>query len=184
MWCGGGHLHKECPEEGNAASTPACCNRKLAEGEKPHPSNYRGCSHAKEEKLHMRSQIRKKTTTGRVFSSNHTTPGLSVGAAVRKTAETTQQPPSRQPAVAGRSTKEQLQSSSFPTQQETGQSVQASSANVSHLDNMIRMVTAVQQIMTVQWCCARRRNDTGHHENCPQPHEAECPVEFIGPSKS
>jgi hypothetical protein len=20
MWCGGGHLHKECPEEGNAAS--------------------------------------------------------------------------------------------------------------------------------------------------------------------
>jgi hypothetical protein len=26
VWCGGGHLHKECPERGNAASTPTCCN--------------------------------------------------------------------------------------------------------------------------------------------------------------
>jgi hypothetical protein len=26
LWCGGGHLHKECSEKENAASTPACCN--------------------------------------------------------------------------------------------------------------------------------------------------------------
>jgi hypothetical protein len=39
LWCGVGHLHKECTEE-NAASTPACCNCRLAEGEKPHPANY------------------------------------------------------------------------------------------------------------------------------------------------
>jgi hypothetical protein len=44
LWCGGGHLHKECPEKGNASSTPACCNCRLADGE-----NYRGCSRAKEE---------------------------------------------------------------------------------------------------------------------------------------
>jgi hypothetical protein len=31
MWCGGGHLHKECPEKGNAASIPTCCNCKLVE---------------------------------------------------------------------------------------------------------------------------------------------------------
>jgi hypothetical protein len=35
LWCRGGHLHKECPEKGNAASTPACCNCQLAEGRKP-----------------------------------------------------------------------------------------------------------------------------------------------------
>jgi hypothetical protein len=49
LCCGGGHLHKECPEEENAASTPECCNCKLLEDEKPHPANYRGCRHAKEE---------------------------------------------------------------------------------------------------------------------------------------
>jgi hypothetical protein len=51
LWCGGGHLHKECPEKDNNASTPACCNCKLLEGENPHPTNYRGCRHAKEELL-------------------------------------------------------------------------------------------------------------------------------------
>jgi hypothetical protein len=48
LWCGGGHLYKGCPEKGNAASTPACCNCQLAEREKAHPANYWGCSHAKE----------------------------------------------------------------------------------------------------------------------------------------
>jgi hypothetical protein len=43
MWCGGDHLQKECPEKGNTSSTPTCCNCRLAEGEKPHPANYRGC---------------------------------------------------------------------------------------------------------------------------------------------
>jgi hypothetical protein len=35
LWCGGGHLHKECPEKRNMESTSACCNCKLLEGEKP-----------------------------------------------------------------------------------------------------------------------------------------------------
>jgi hypothetical protein len=30
LWCGDGHLHKECPEKGNPASAPACCNCRLA----------------------------------------------------------------------------------------------------------------------------------------------------------
>jgi hypothetical protein len=29
LWCGDGHLHKECPEKGNASSKLACCNCKL-----------------------------------------------------------------------------------------------------------------------------------------------------------
>jgi hypothetical protein len=56
VWCGGGHIHKECPEKENRDSTPACCNCKLSEGEKPHPSNYRGCKVAKEEIQRKRAQ--------------------------------------------------------------------------------------------------------------------------------
>jgi hypothetical protein len=64
LWCGGGHLHKECPEKGNTSSAPACCNCRLAKGEKPHPANYRGCRHAKEELQKKKSQRAPKTTTG------------------------------------------------------------------------------------------------------------------------
>jgi hypothetical protein len=49
LWCGGGHLHRECPQKTNTESTPNCCNCTLVEGEKPHPASYRGCSHAKGE---------------------------------------------------------------------------------------------------------------------------------------
>jgi hypothetical protein len=35
LWCGGGYLHKECPEKGSTSSTPTCRNSRLAEGEKP-----------------------------------------------------------------------------------------------------------------------------------------------------
>jgi hypothetical protein len=76
-------MHKECPEKENAASTPACCNCQLAEGEKPHPANYGGCRHAKEELQKKKSQRTPKTTTGKVFSSNLTTPGVSFAAALR-----------------------------------------------------------------------------------------------------
>jgi hypothetical protein len=76
VWCGASHLHKECPEKENAASTPTCCNCQLVEGEKAHPANYRGCRHPKEELQKRKSQRTPKTTTGRVFSSNFTTPGI------------------------------------------------------------------------------------------------------------
>jgi hypothetical protein len=33
LWCGGGHLHRE---KGKEDSTPSCCSRNLAEGEKLH----------------------------------------------------------------------------------------------------------------------------------------------------
>jgi hypothetical protein len=49
MWCGGGHLHKECPEKSNIASIPTICSCKLVDGEKPCSSSYRGRRHAKEE---------------------------------------------------------------------------------------------------------------------------------------
>jgi hypothetical protein len=48
MWCGGGHRHRECPEKENTHSIPSYCNCKLKDGESPHPTNCRGCNHAKE----------------------------------------------------------------------------------------------------------------------------------------
>jgi hypothetical protein len=56
LWCGGSHLHKECPEKTNENSTPNCCNCKLGPEEKPHPSNYRGCKLAKEKMIRRKSQ--------------------------------------------------------------------------------------------------------------------------------
>jgi hypothetical protein len=44
---------------------------------KQHPANYRGCRHAKEELQKNKSQRGPKTTTGRVFISDLTTPGIS-----------------------------------------------------------------------------------------------------------
>jgi hypothetical protein len=82
MWCGGGHLHKECPEKENTSSTPTCCNCPLAEGEKLHPANYRG-RHEKEEMQKKKSQRTPRTTTGRLFFSNLTTKGMSFAAALR-----------------------------------------------------------------------------------------------------
>jgi hypothetical protein len=94
LWCWGGHLHKECPERENTASTPACCNCQLAEGEKPHTANYRGCRRAREELQRRKTQRAPKTTTERVFSSNLTTPGVSFAAALR--GSTTQKHPQAQ----------------------------------------------------------------------------------------
>jgi hypothetical protein len=76
-------MHKECPEMGNASSKPACCNWKLGDGKESHPSNYRGCSHAREELRKKKSQRAPKPPTGRVFSSSFTTPGVSFAAALR-----------------------------------------------------------------------------------------------------
>jgi hypothetical protein len=86
MWCGGGYLHK-CPEKGNAETTPKCCNWKLVDGEEPHPSNYRRCSHVRDETRKNKSQRASNTTTGRVFSSSRSTPGLSFAAAMRSNTE-------------------------------------------------------------------------------------------------
>jgi hypothetical protein len=77
MWCRDGHLHKKSPGKGNTASIPTCCNCELMDTEEPNPSNYRGCTHAKDEMRKRKSQRAHRTATGRVISSSRTTPGLS-----------------------------------------------------------------------------------------------------------
>jgi hypothetical protein len=64
MWCGGGHLHKDCPEKSNKSSTQACCNCKLVDGEKPHPSKYRSCSDAKDEVQRRNAQRTRRSQRG------------------------------------------------------------------------------------------------------------------------
>jgi hypothetical protein len=56
VWCGGGHLHKECMQKGNTVSIRTCSNCKLVGGEEPELSKYRGCRHAKEEMPKGKSQ--------------------------------------------------------------------------------------------------------------------------------
>jgi hypothetical protein len=117
---GDGHLHKECPQKGNVASTPTCCNCQLAAGEKAHPSNYRGCRRHAEELLRRKSQRTLKTTTGRVFLAKLATPGVSFRAALRGRTEDQQQPSARQVVVAASGAVEPRVSAPVP-QQPTGQ---------------------------------------------------------------
>jgi hypothetical protein len=109
----------------------------LSEGENPHPENYRGCRHAKEEMQKKKSQRTPRTTTGRVFSSNLTTPGMSFAAALQGKTEEQQQPWTHQ--VAGPDTMEPRVPAALPQheQQKTGQSVRASNVHSLSLDKML-----------------------------------------------
>jgi hypothetical protein len=120
----------------------------LAEGEKAHPANYRGCRHAKEELQERKTQRTPKITTVMVLSSNLITPDVSFAAALRGSGEQQKRPQSRDvpmacPPAAG---KQNLPAPAL--QQETCQSVQAQRVNSQPLDNMLRAVIVVQQIMT------------------------------------
>jgi hypothetical protein len=118
------------------------------DGEKPHPSNYRGCSHAKEEIRRRKAQRTPNNTSGRVFSSNYTTPGLSFAAALRNNAEQLKQPHPQQVPVAGPAAVRKTNTPTPVQQLDAGQSVPAPDVNSLPLDNMFRVVTVVQQIMT------------------------------------
>jgi hypothetical protein len=91
MWCGGGHRHRECPEKENNQRIPSCCNCKLKDGESPHPTNYMGCSYAKEELQRRKKQrISIQGSSGRTFFSKYTTPEWSLASALRSSVESKQ----------------------------------------------------------------------------------------------
>jgi hypothetical protein len=122
-------------EKANDTSAPVCCNCKLEDGEKPQPSTRSAKKVAKNT----------KTTTGRVFSCNYTTPVLSFAVALRNHEEQRQLPhPVAAPTAA------QNPSAPAPVQQqETDQLVRAPNVNRLTLDNMFSVVSVVQQIMRV-----------------------------------
>jgi hypothetical protein len=84
-----------------------------------------------------------------VFSSNITTPGVSFAAALRGgTAQQQQDPQARQLPVADPVTGTQSRKPAPGQQQTAGQSVRPQNVNSQPLDNTLRVVTVVQQIMT------------------------------------
>jgi hypothetical protein len=111
----------------------------LAEGEKAHPANYRGCKHAKEEMRKRKPQTTPKPTAGRVFSSNPVKPHLSFAAALRGQGS---QPLYEEAPATSNSEPE----TSNPTVQKPGQSVQAPTVNSDSLE-MFGALSVVQQIM-------------------------------------
>jgi hypothetical protein len=177
MWSGGSHIHKECPETNNReTSIPHCCNCQLKDGERPHASNYRGCSHAKEEleRKRMQRPSNRGLRAGK-FSADYVVPGKSFAAALRSN------PQQRQPPVV---TKE----APAPTehqQQNAGQPVQASNVSSVALDNKFRIATVVQQIMTeFSGAVSEEEKIVAITKIYFQSNESKWPLEFIGPSKS
>jgi hypothetical protein len=83
-----------------------------------------------------------------VFSSNYTTPGLSFAAALQNNAEQQQQLQPRRVPVAGPPAVETPNAPASVRQQNAGQSVPTPDVNSLPLDNMFRVVSVVQQIMT------------------------------------
>jgi hypothetical protein len=84
--------------------------------------------------------------------SNLTTPGVSFAAALRdSTAQ--QQPQARQVPVSDPPAEVKLSTPTSGQQQNAGQSVRVPTVNCQPLDNMLRVVTVVQQIMT-EFNCA------------------------------
>jgi hypothetical protein len=144
-------MYNECPEKGVTPSTAACCNCKLADGQDPPLSNCRGFSDAKDEMRKSKSQRTPKTTMGRAFSSNYTTLGLSFAAALRNNEKQQKRPHPRQVTVPGPAT---MKYPRVPAplqhhqQQETDQSVRAPTVNISSMNDMFKVSTVVQQIMT------------------------------------
>jgi hypothetical protein len=125
------------PGKANTISIRTCCSCKLGV-EKPHPSNYRGCSHAKEETRKRKSQ-RAPKTTGRVFSSSQPTPGQTFAAVIRSNSLNLSRSQLHRPAP----------SPLRHNQQAPRQSVQAPNANSSSLNDKFTVVATIfQQIMT------------------------------------
>jgi hypothetical protein len=147
LWCGGWpHAQRVSRERelclhSSMLQLPVC-------GERETPSyQLSGLQTRKGELQNKKLQRTPKTTTGRVFSSNITTPGVSIATALPGSTQQ-QQLQAPQVPTAGRSATEK-QSVPAPVQpQKSGQSVRAQNVNTQPLDNMLRVATAVKQSMT------------------------------------
>jgi DNA replication initiation complex subunit (GINS family) len=89
-----------------------------------------------------------KTKMGRVLSSNLTTQGVSFAAALRGSTVQQQQRQARQVPVADPLPEVKLSTPASRQKQIEGRSVRAPTVNSQPLENMLRVVTAVQQITT------------------------------------
>lgn len=183
LWCGGGHRHKECPEKDKENSSPSCCNCKLAEGEKPHPANYRGCKLAKEEMLRRRTlPAPPKEAAGRTCSSKLVIPTSLYAAALTSNIQQHHQgqpTPSKDPSgdqqathLTAQATRKEAKTLNTPTHTDTavrdashssGQSFQANNVN-SSLNKMFKVASVIQHIMTeINGTIREEKKNSGHH---------------------
>jgi hypothetical protein len=140
MWCGGGHHHRECPEE-STQSIPICGNSKLKDGESPYPTDYRGCIYAKEELQRRKNQsISKKGSSGRTFFYKYTMSERSFASALLSSVKS-KQPSENQKEFAGPQKKQVANKAS-------SQSMQKETVNSNAMDDMFVAFTMAQQIMT------------------------------------
>jgi hypothetical protein len=99
LWCGSGHLHKECLEMGNPASTPSMLQLPVSGGRESSSRQLSRLQTCQRRTTKRKAHRTLKTTTGRVFSSNRITPGVSFAAALRGSAEQQQKPQANQVPV-------------------------------------------------------------------------------------
>jgi hypothetical protein len=90
----------------------------LKDGESPHPTNYRRCSHAKEELKRRKNQrMSNQGSSGRTFFSKYTTQERSFASALRNSVES-KQPSEIQKESAGPQKKEVAKKASGQSMQE------------------------------------------------------------------
>jgi hypothetical protein len=92
MWCEGGHRHR-MSREAEHREYPKLLQL-LGEGwGSPHPTNYMGCSYAKEElKRRKNRRMSNQRSSGRLFFSKYTTPKRSFASALSSSVESKQHP--------------------------------------------------------------------------------------------
>lgn len=157
LWCGRGNLRKECSEK-NENSTHKCCNCCLKEGEHSYPSTLGCCKHAKGELQRRKTQkTSHKKTRRRKFSSSYVVPGQSFPAVLRSNSAQHPQPRPAELMLPYFVDERQMSQMSPPLRQQqqqnspnnTGQSVQAAYVNSSPMGIFFKVVTVVEQFMTV-----------------------------------
>jgi hypothetical protein len=87
VWCGGGHVHKDCPDKGKEASTPNCCYCKLSERENhAHPITAAQPREGRATTEKGRESSGKDFTWESIFFEAHNATNLLRGSCSRKSA--------------------------------------------------------------------------------------------------
>jgi hypothetical protein len=124
----------------------------LKDRESPHPTNFRGCSYAKEELQRRKNQsMSNQGSSGRTFFSKYTTPERSYASALRSSVES-KQPSENQKKSAG-SQKKQVANKAL------GQSMQEEIVN-RHVRCLDYGAADYDRALK---CCFRRENSFTYH---------------------
>jgi hypothetical protein len=129
----------------------------LKDGEPPHPTNYRGCSYAKEELQRRKNQrISNQGPSGKTFFSKYTTPERTFASALRSSVESTQLS-ENQKESAGPQKKQVADKASVQAMQEE---IVNSNFNGRHVRCLHYGVADYDRALK---CCVRRGKSFNYH---------------------